>query len=188
MKDTIKIIVIITTLLLNQTAFAIYIPDLFGAYQRGASQAQYENQRDAMYYHELSQENSYDTEPMMYLEVWKKDKSIGNILHLSLNKKDELCWSIRPIDAGETIEAKEVITTPYKGDFMGKSPNSNIQHTINREKINGTSTVFTKQVTSINGVLYSCWSFPNNTPKGTYSIDISITGGINFTRSFVIMD
>lgn len=25
------------------TAHAIYIPDLFGAYQRGASQAQYEN-------------------------------------------------------------------------------------------------------------------------------------------------
>lgn len=170
------------------TTHAIYIPDLFGAYQRGASQAQYENQRDAMYYHELSQENSYNTEPIMYLEVWKKDKSIGNILHLSLNRKDELCWSIRPIDTGETIEVKEIITTPYKGDFMGKSPNSNIQHTINREKINDTSTVFTKQVTSINGVLYSCWNFPNNTPKGTYSINISITGGINFTRSFVIMD
>lgn len=188
MKDTIKIIVIITTLLLNQTAFAIYIPDLFGAYQRGANQAQYENQRDAAYYYELSQENSYNQEPIMYLEVWKKDRTISNILHLSLSRKDELCWSIRSIGAGETIEAKETITTPYSGSFMGQSPNSNIQRTITSTKINSSSTAFTKQVTSINGMLYSCWNFPSNTPKGTYSINVSITGGINFTRSFVIMD
>lgn len=186
MKNLSKII-LSTLLFCMSTAHAVYIPNLFGAYEQGAEAARQANARDNVLL-ELSQEKSYDIEPLMYLEVWKKDKSVGNILHLSLSRKDELCWSIRPVDAGETIEAKEIITTPYTGDFMGKSRNSNIQRTTNRVKINDKSTAFTKQVTSIDGILYSCWSFPHNTPKGTYSINVSITGGINFTRSFVIMD
>lgn len=38
------------------TAHAIYIPNLFGAYEQGESRARYENQQDTYYYEQIRQQ------------------------------------------------------------------------------------------------------------------------------------
>ncbi len=44
-----RFIISLILMIINLPTFAMYIPDLFGAYESGARQARYENQRDAYY-------------------------------------------------------------------------------------------------------------------------------------------
>lgn len=180
-------------LLLSLNAHAVYIPNLFGAYQQGANQAQYENQRDIDAYYAIqnarrdNQYLEYDIEPTVYLEVWKQNGTVSNVLNISVSQKDRLCWSIKPVENGYTIQSKEIITLPQAGTFEGQtSGNQNIS-ILNSAKLNANTYAVTKNLTSSNGRIYTCWSFSNNSIKGRYSLNVSFEG-FNFTRPFNVVN
>lgn len=170
-------------LLSSLTAHAMYIPDLFGAYEQGASRARYENAQDAYYYEQLNS-------PKFFFEVHdgKKQKT-KNHLNLSAKNGDVLCWGIYNLENGRVAQAQEIISMPYQGDFMGQSSNSNIQTTTNAIKLNTNTVAFSKDLLSSGNQIYTCWVFhPTATPKGQYTISIEV-GSRNFgTRAFNIVD
>lgn len=172
-----------TLLLSSLTAHAMYIPDLFGAYQRGANQAQYENQQDAYYYEQLNS-------PKFFFEVHDgKRKNAKNNFNLSPKNGDALCWGIYNLENGNVAQSQEIITMPYQGNFMGQSHNTNIQTTTNAVQLNSNMVAFSKNLLSTNNQIYTCWVFnPYNTPKGQYTISIEV-GSRNFgTKAFNIID
>lgn len=171
------------TLLLSTLTTHAYIPDLFGAYQRGANQAQYENQRDAYYYEQL---NSHK----FFFEVHDgKQKKAKNNFNLSPKNGDVLCWGVYNLENGNVAQSQEIIAMPYQGEFMGQSHNTNIQTTTNAIQLNASTVAFSKNLLSTNNQIYTCWVFnPYNTPKGRYTISIEV-GSRNFgTKGFNIID
>lgn len=105
MKSSIKTLAIITLLSISKQGFT-YVPDLFGAYQRGAEAAREANARDAYYYTQMNQ-------PQFYFEIWEKGKKKPKRnLNLSLKKYDVLCWGVYnlPFENGTTVYASELFT------------------------------------------------------------------------------
>lgn len=113
MKSSIKTLAIITLLSIYKQGFT-YVPDLFGAYQRGAEAAREANARDAYYYTQMNQ-------PQFYFEIWEKGKKKPKRnLNLSLKKYDVLCWGVYnlPFENGTTVYASELFTMPYNGGLQ----------------------------------------------------------------------
>ena len=182
MKNLSKII-LSTLLFCMSTAHAVYIPNLFGAYEQGAEAARQANARDA-YYHE--QLNS----PKFFFEVHDvKRKKAKNNFNLSPKNGDVLCWGIYNLENGNVAQSQEIITMPYQGNFMGQSHNTNIQTTTDTVQLNSNTVAFSKNLLSTNNQIYTCWVFhPYNTPKGQYTISIEV-GSRNFgTKTFNIID
>lgn len=180
-------------LLLSLNAHAVYIPNLFGAYQQGANQAQYENQRDIDAYYAIqnarrdNQYLEYEIEPTVYLEVWKQNGTVSNVLNVSVSQKDRLCWSIKPVENGYTIQSKEIITLPQAGTFEGQTTGNQDISILNSAKLNTNTYAVTKNLTSSSGRIYTCWSFSNNSIKGRYSLNVSFES-FNFTRPFNVVN
>lgn len=167
----------------SHSSFAIYIPNLFGAYQQGQNQAQYENAQDAYYYAQLNN-------PKFFFEVHDgKRKKAKNNFNLSTKNGDVLCWGIYNLEDGNVAQSQEIITTPYQGEFTGQSPNTNIQTTTNAVRLNNNTVAFSKNLLSNRNQIYSCWVFnPYNTPKGQYTISIEVGSRSFGTRAFNIVD
>ena len=125
MKILQKLSLTVVTSSISVCAFA-YIPDLFGAYERGAEQARQANARDAYYYEQMNK-------PQFYFEVWEpgKKKPKRN-LNLSLKKGDNICWGVYnlPFENGTIVYASELFTMPYNGGFTGASPNETRQKSL----------------------------------------------------------
>lgn len=182
MKNLSKII-LSTLLCYSLTAHAVYIPNLFGAYEQGAEAARQANARDAYYYEQLNS-------PKFFFEVHDgKRKKAKNNFNLSPKNGDVLCWGIYNLENGNVAQSQEIITMPYQGDFMGQSHNTNIQTTTNAVQLNKNTVAFSKNLLSSSNQIYTCWVFhPYNTPKGRYTIAIEV-GSKNFgTRAFNIVD
>lgn len=193
-------------LLFTLTAHAFYVPDLFGAYEQGASRARYENQQDAYYYEEVRRqqlerqrlEQQYGqrleryeqvAEPRLYVQVINqktgKDKGYMN---LSLKKNDMLCWAVTPVKSSQTYQVSELFTMPVHATFTGNAgQNSNNQLTSSMQTSSNTAK-FGRQIYATQNQLDACWSFPANTPKGIYHIRVGV-GGVEFgTQSFKVVD
>ncbi|ELA08059.1 hypothetical protein MOMA_05846 [Moraxella macacae 0408225] len=183
MKNKPYLTVLFCTILFSQSAFAIYIPDLFGAYQRGMEQAQRDNARDAYYYQQLNQ-------PKIFFEVInrKSDKTKNNF-NLSVKNGDMLCWSVYNLAYDGVYQSLEIINMPYQGEFTGQSLNNDQQAIINKMYLNKNTIAFTKKLISEDNQIYTCWGFhPKNTPKGKYIISI-VVGNRDFgAKMFNIVD
>ncbi len=183
MKNLSKLI-LSSLLLSNLTAYA-YIPDLFGAYQRGADYAQQQNARDAYYYEQMNT-------PKFYFEIWEvgKKKPKRN-LNLSLKKGDNICWGVYniPFENGTVTYASELFTMPYNGNFTGASPNETSQKITASQYIQSNAIGFDKQIIVKNNEINTCWIFhPTETPKGTYFLKIGVGNKEFGTHSFTIVD
>lgn len=183
MKNSSKFIASVIIMVSAQPSFAMYIPDLFGAYQRGVNQAQYENQQDAYYYQQLNS-------PKFFFEVHDgKKQTAKNNFNLSPKNGDVLCWGIYNLENGKVAQSQEIIAMPYQGDFMGQSSNSNIQTTTNAVKFNTNTVAFSKDLLSSGNQIYTCWVFhPTATPKGRYAISIEVGSRSFGTRIFNIVE
>lgn len=193
-------------LLSSLTAHAFYVPDLFGAYEQGASRARYENQQDAYYYEEVRRqqlerqrlEQQYGqrleryeqiAEPRLYVQVINqktgKDKGYMN---LSLKKNDMLCWAVTPVKSSQTYQVSELFTMPVHATFTGNAgQNANNQLTSSVQTSPNTAK-FGRQIYATKNQLDACWFFPANTPKGIYHIRVGVGGAEFGTQSFKVVD
>lgn len=193
-------------LLSSLTAHAMYIPDLFGAYEQGASRARYENQQDAYYYEEIRRQQlerqrleqelgrrleRYEVaqEPRLYVQVinQKTGKDKGH-MNLSLKKNDMLCWAITPVNSSQTYQVSELFTMPVNATFTGNAgQNANNQLTSSLQTSSNTAK-FGRQIYATKNQLDACWSFPANTPKGIYHIRVGVGNAEFGTQSFKVVD
>lgn len=182
MKNTVKIIIVGILAITSLPTFA-YIPDIFGAYERGANQAQYENQQDAYYYQQLNS-------PKFFFEVHDgKKRKAKNNFNLSPKNGDVVCWGIYNLENGNIAQSQEIIAVPYQGEFTGQSPNTNMQTTTGAVKLSTNTFAFSKNLLSSSNQIYTCWAFnPYNTPKGQYAITISAGSRDLGTRVFNVVD
>lgn len=205
MKNLSKL-TLFTLLLSSLTAHAVYVPDLFGAYQRGANQAQYENQQDAYHYEELRRqqlerqqlEQQYGQrvaryqqaqEPRLYVQVinQKTGKDKGH-MNLSLKKNDMLCWAVTPVSSSQTYQVSELFTMPVHATFTGNAgQNANNKLTSSVQTSSNTAK-FGRQIYTTQNQLDACWSFPANTPKGIYHIRVGVGNAEFGTQSFKVVD
>lgn len=185
MRNILKTAIIFTIILSNPYVHAFYVPDLFGAYQRGAEAAREANARDAYYYAQMNQ-------PRFYFEVWEpgKKKPKRN-LNLSLKKEENLCWGVYnlPFENGTTVYASELFTMPYNGGFTGASPNETKQKITAYQQVKPNAIGFDKQILVKNGEAGTCWTFhPTQTPKGKYFLKIGVGNKELGTHAFTIVD
>ncbi len=193
-------------LLSSLTAHAMYIPDLFGAYEQGASRARYENQQDAYYYEEIRRqqlerqrlEQQYGQrleryqqaqEPRLYVQVinQKTGKDKGH-MNLSLKKNDMLCWAVTPVNSAQTYQVSELFTMPVNATFTGNAgQNANNQLTSSVQTSSNTAK-FGRQIYATQNQLDACWFFPANTPKGIYHIRVGVGGAEFGAQSFKVVD
>lgn len=192
-------------LLSSLTAHAMYIPDLFGAYQRGASQAQYENAQDTYYYEELRRqqlerqrlERQYAQrlenyrqvqEPRLYVQVINQNGKDKGYMNLSLKNNDMLCWAVAPVNSSQTYQVSELFTMPVHATFTGNAgQNTNNQLTSSVQTSSNTAK-FSRQIYAIQNQLDACWQFPANTPKGIYHIRVGVGNAEFGTQSFKVVD
>lgn len=195
-----------TLLLFTITAHAVYVPNLFGAYEQGANRARYENAQDAYYYEELRQqqlerqrlEQQYGQrleryeqaqEPRLYVQVinQKTGKSKGH-MNLSLKKSDLLCWTVYPISNEKTYRTNETFTMPVHANFIGNAGQETNNKLISSVQTGSNTAKFERQIYATNNQINSCWQFPTNTPKGIYHIRVGV-GNVEFgTQSFKVVD
>ena len=193
-------------LLSTLTAHAMYIPDLFGAYEQGASRARYENAQDAYYYEEIRRQQlerqrleqeldrrleRYEVmqEPRLYVQVinQKTGKDKGH-MNLSLKKNDMLCWAITPVNSSQTYQVSELFTMPVHATFTGHAgQNANNQLTSSVQTSSNTAK-FGRQIYATKNQLDACWSFPANIPKGIYHIRVGVGNAEFGTQSFKVVD
>lgn len=193
-------------LLFSLTAHAVYIPNLFGAYEQGASRARYENDQDTYYYEELRRqqlerqrlERQYAQrlenyrqvqEPRLYVQVinQKTGKDKGH-MNLSLKKNDMLCWAVTPVSSSQTYQVSELFTMPVHATFTGNAgQNTNNQLTSSVQTSSNTAK-FSRQIYAIQNQLDACWQFPANTPKGIYHIRVGVGNAEFGTQSFKVVD
>lgn len=193
-------------LLFSLTAHAVYIPNLFGAYEQGASRARYENAQDTYYYEELRRqqlerqrlERQYAQrlenyrqvqEPRLYVQVinQKTGKDKGH-MNLSLKKNDMLCWAVTPVSSSQTYQVSELFTMPVHATFTGNAgQNTNNQLTSSVQTSSNTAK-FSRQIYAIQNQLDACWQFPANTPKGIYHIRVGVGNAEFGTQSFKVVD
>lgn len=195
-----------TLLLSTLTAHAMYIPDLFGAYEQGASRARYENAQDAYYYEEVRRQQlerqrleqelgqrleRYEqvAEPRLYVQVinQKTGKSKG-YMNLSLKKDELLCWSVLPITGGQTYNTTETFTMPVHATFTGNAGQEANNKLISSMQTSSNTAKFERQIYAANNQISSCWQFPANTPKGIYHIRVGVGNAEFGAQSFKVVD
>lgn len=196
----------LSLLLFSLTAHAVYVPNLFGAYEQGASRARYENQQDAYYYEELRRqqlerqrlEQQYGQriqryeqaqEPRLYVQVinQKTGKDKGH-MNLSLKKNDMLCWAVTPVSSSQTYQVSELFTMPVHATFTGNAGQNDNNKLTSSVQTSSNTAKFGRQIYATQNQLDACWSFPANTPKGIYHIRVSVGGAEFGTQSFKIVD
>lgn len=205
MKNLSKIS-LLSLLLSTLTAHAMYIPDLFGAYEQGASRARYENQQDAYYYEELRQqqlerqrlEQQYGQrieryqqaqEPRLYVQVINQNtgKAKGH-MNLSLKKNDMLCWAVTPVSSSQTYQVSELFTMPVHATFTGNAGQNDNNKLTSSVQTSSNTAKFGRQIYVTQNQLDACWSFPANTPKGIYHIRVGVGNAEFGTQSFKVVD
>lgn len=196
----------LSTLLLSTLTAHAYIPDLFGAYEKGANRARYENQQDAYYYEQIRQqqlerqrlEQQYGQrleryqqvqEPRLYVQVINQNtgKSKGH-MNLSLKKNELLCWTVYPISNGQTYRTTETFTMPVHANFTGNAGQEANNKLISSVQTSSNTAKFERQIYATNNQINSCWQFPTNTPKGIYHIRVGVGNAEFGTQSFKIVD
>lgn len=195
-----------TLLLSTLTAHAMYIPNLFGAYEQGASRARYENAQDAYYYEELRRQRlerqrleqelgrrleRYEQaqEPRLYVQVinQKTGKPKGH-MNLSLKKNDMLCWAVTPVNGSQTYEVSELFTMPVHASFTGNAGQNDNNQLTSSVQTSSNTAKFTRQIYATQNQLDACWFFAANTPKGIYHIRVGVGGAEFGTQSFKVVD
>lgn len=186
MKRLVKVAIFCNFLVLSGMVSA-YVPDLFGAYQRGAEYARQQNAKDAYYYAQM--------QPRMYVEVYEQGKKKPKRnMQVSLKKSDVLCWQLYPIQNKLTYQTGEKFTLPYPiamdTPFFGQAGNEH--GTIhNAVQIDQQTYGFNRYMVSSNNSIGGCWVFnpyQNATPKGRYYIQVVI-GEKDFKKvAFDIID
>lgn len=195
-----------TLLLSTLTAHAMYIPNLFGAYEQGASRARYENAQDAYYYEELRRQRlerqrleqelgrrleRYEQaqEPRLYVQVinQKTGKPKGH-MNLSLKKNDMLCWAVTPVNSSQTYEVSEIFTMPVHASFTGNAGQNDNNQLTSSVQTSSNTAKFTRQIYATQNQLDACWFFAANTPKGIYHIRVGVGGAEFGTQSFKVVD
>lgn len=195
-----------TLLLSTLTAHAMYIPNLFGAYEQGASRARYENAQDAYYYEELRRQRlerqrleqelgrrleiyEQAQEPRLYVQVinQKTGKPKGH-MNLSLKKNDMLCWAVTPVNGSQTYEVSELFTMPVHASFTGNAGQNDNNQLTSSVQTSSNTAKFAKQIYATQNQLDACWFFAANTPKGIYHIRVGVGGAEFGTQSFKVVD
>lgn len=195
-----------TLLLSTLTAHAMYIPNLFGAYEQRASRARYENAQDAYYYEELRRQRlerqrleqelgrrleRYEQaqEPRLYVQVinQKTGKPKGH-MNLSLKKNDMLCWAVTPVNGSQTYEVSELFTMPVHASFTGNAGQNDNNQLTSSVQTSSNTAKFTRQIYATQNQLDACWFFAANTPKGIYHIRVGVGGAEFGTQSFKVVD
>lgn len=195
-----------TLLLSTLTAHAMYIPNLFGAYEQGASRARYENAQDAYYYEELRRQRlerqrleqelgrrleRYEQaqEPRLYVQVinQKTGKPKGH-MNLSLKKNDMLCWAVTPVNGSQTYEVSELFTMPVHASFTGNAGQNDNNQLTSSVQTSSNTAKFGRQIYATQNQIDACWFFAANTPKGIYHIRVGVGGAEFGTQSFKVVD
>ena len=185
-------------LLSTLTAHAMYIPNLFGAYEQGASRTRYENAQDAYYYEELRRQRlerqrleqelgrrleRYEQAqgPRLYVQVinQKTGKPKGH-MNLSLKKNDMLCWAV--------TEVSELFTMPVHANFTGNAGQNDNNQLTSSVQTSSNTAKFARQIYATQNQLDACWFFAANTPKGIYHIRVGVGGAEFGTQSFKVVD
>ncbi len=175
-----QLTILLLTSVISTSVFA-NIPDLFGAYQSGAYQAQQDNYRDDYYYQQMNQ-------PKLYIEVWDKNfKKKRRSLKISLKKKNTLCWSVYPVPVGQVYYASELFTMPVNAKFTGFSGQNSENKITSAVQVSANSAGFDRQIYSSVNQINSCWKFPANTPTGQYYLSLSVGDRKFGTRAFQIV-
>lgn len=193
-------------LLFTLTAHAFYVPDLFGAYEQGASRARYENQQDTYYYEEIRRqqlerqrlEQQYGqrleryeqiAEPRLYVQVINQNTGKAkDYMNLSLKKNELLCWTVYPISNGQTYHTTETFTMPVHATFTGNAGQEANNKLISSVQTGSNTAKFERQIYATNNQINSCWQFPANTPKGIYHIRVGVGRAEFGTQSFKVVD
>ncbi|OPH33683.1 hypothetical protein [Moraxella lacunata] len=205
MKNLSKIS-LLSLLLSTLTAHAMYIPNLFGAYEQGASRARYENAQDAYYYEELRRQRlerqrleqelgrrleRYEQaqEPRLYVQVinQKTGKPKGH-MNLSLKKNDMLCWAVTPVNGSQTYEVSELFTMPVHASFTGNAGQNDNNQLTSSVQTSSNTAKFGRQIYATQNQIDACWFFAANTPKGIYHIRVGVRGAEFGTQSFKVVD
>lgn len=195
---TLSKLTISTLLLSTLTAHAMYIPNLFGAYEQGASRTRYENAQDAYYYEELRRQRlerqrleqelgrrleRYEQAqgPRLYVQVinQKTGKPKGH-MNLSLKKNDMLCWAV--------TEVSELFTMPVHANFTGNAGQNDNNQLTSSVQTSSNTAKFARQIYATQNQLDACWFFAANTPKGIYHIRVGVGGAEFGTQSFKVVD
>ncbi|SPX85396.1 hypothetical protein [Moraxella ovis] len=163
----------------------IVIPDIFGAYQRGAEQARAANQRDAYYY-----QNHRPSVPVslfkMSVRERKSDGKYGdkNRMQLSLKNKDILCWGVSGLENNMVYSATEIFGVPFETSkmdrYVGNTSVDNGRAIVNDMKVLDNNTyAFDRQMTAKGSISTSCWTFKTETSTGIYTLRV-VFGGVDF--------
>lgn len=163
--------------LASLSAQAIAIPNIFGAYTRGAEAASQANAQDAYYYQVYSR-------PEMYIWVYDANNRKKSNMQVSLSKGENLCWQLYPVNNGDRYSISELFIAPQAmplgAPFFGQNSTSNEIH--NGGQIIQTRYGFNRKQISRNNHIATCWAFnPQTTPKGRHSIEIKI-GEVDFGK------
>lgn len=169
----------------------IVIPDIFGAYQRGAEQARAANQRDAYYY-----QNHRPSVPVslfkMSVRERKSDGKYGdkNRMRLSLKNKDGLCWVVSGLENNMVYSTMETLSVPF--DISKMSGTIAITRMDNvkdmKDLDNNTAVLYREIKTETQNFVSSCTMFKAETPTGMYSLRV-IVGNVDFgTHRFEIIE
>lgn len=171
MKKLVLPICFIAIFATNSTPVLAYVPDLFGAYQRGVEMAQQQNAQDAYYYAQM--------QPRMYVEVYEQGKKKPKRnMKVSLKKGDNLCWQLYPLSNGNQYSTAELFTLPQAvamgTPFFGQSPSTN-NPIHNAVQLSNQTYGFNRRIISTGNSIGACWVFnPTATLKGVYYIQIGV--------------
>lgn len=193
MKSVLKVLLLSSMTISVAASANIVIPDIFGAYQRGAEQARAANQRDAYYY-----QNYHPSVPVslfkMIVRERKGDGKYGdkNRMRLSLKNKDGLCWSVSGLENNMVYSATEIFGVPFETSkmdrYVGNTLVDNGRVIVNEKVLDNNTYAVDRQMTAKGSISTSCWIFKTETPTGIYTLRV-VFGGVDFgTHRFEIIE
>lgn len=162
MKNKYQKILISSLLLCSIPISAQYIPDLFGAYQRGAESARSHN----------AYQNYQPTFMVgVYAQGSSQPKSHLFGATVSIKKKEELCWMLYNIPSHTTYQTQELFIQPHNGLFNATTTNN----IVGSKRTSENSIIFFREVSSGNAnQIDGCYRFDETSQKGKYQLIISI--------------
>ena len=165
---------------------ATYIPDIFGAYNRGVENARYENNQDVYYYYQTQ------AQPRIYVDVYEPGRRgpVGGN-QVSLRKNQNICWQVYPVPNDNQYYISELFNLPQSVrlgvPFFGQNTTEDEIH--NGGQITNYTYGYNRKQISKTNSLSSCWVFESaRTPKGVYLMSVKV-GQVDFgSIKFEIVD
>lgn len=162
---------------MSLSSFA-YVPDLFGAYERGTEQARQDNARDTQYGYQYAR-------PAFVMGVYADGKSKPKMMtRLSIKKRDAICWMLYNVPTNTPYSALERFTMPVDSDFAGSSQNK----MLGKQRISSNTIEFYHTGNSGNSNQFeNCWTVAEGMPLGTYQVTITVGKNQFHTQSFQVV-